>query len=141
MLSIRDAARQTGVSRSAIFRAIKTGKISAPRRENGDYAIDPSELFRVFDPRSTEEGGTRDVGEPCLVRQSEQGSETRETDARDIRIATLEAELRTQRDLIARLDQDKRDLQSERDKWSDQARQLVLTGPSRRSWWSWRRSG
>ena len=114
----------------------------APRRENGDYAIDPSELFRVFDPRSTGEGEDGDVGEPCLVRQSEQGSETRETDARDIRIATLEAELRAQRDLIARLDQDKRDLQSERDKWSDQARQLVLTGPSRRrSWWSWRRSG
>ena len=42
-----------------------------------------------------------------------------ETDARDIRIATLEAELRAQRDLIARLDQDKRDLQSERDKWPD----------------------
>ena len=58
------------------------------------------------------------------------------------RIATLEAELRAQRDLIARLDQEKRDLQSDRDKWSDQARQLVLTGPSRRrSWWSWRRSG
>ena len=82
------------------------------------------------------------MGEPCLVRQSEQGSETCETDARDIRIATLEAELRAQRDLIARLDQDKRDLQSERDKLSDQARQLVLTGPSgRRSWRSWRRSG
>jgi excisionase family DNA binding protein len=61
MLSIRDAARQTGVSRSAIFRAIKTGKISAPRRENGDYAIDPSELFRVFDPRSTGEGEGRET--------------------------------------------------------------------------------
>src|SRR4051794_28347432 len=52
----------------------------APRRENGDYAGNPGGLFRVFDPRSTGEGGgTRDVGEPCLVRQSEQGSETRET--------------------------------------------------------------
>src|SRR4051794_23796695 len=39
-------------------------------------------------------GGTRDVGEPCPPRQSEQGSETGETDARDIRIATLKAELR-----------------------------------------------
>ena len=46
-LSIRDAAKQAGVSRSAIFRAIRSGKISAPRKENGDYAIDVSELFRV----------------------------------------------------------------------------------------------
>src|SRR4051812_42573332 len=135
MLSIRDAARQAGVSRSAIFRAIRSGKISAPRRENGDYAIDPSELFRGFEPPPT---GTRDADEPCLPRQSEQGSETRETSGETLttlrlRLTALEAELRAQRELVARLDQDKRDLQSERDKWSAQAERLALA-PPRRSW-------
>jgi hypothetical protein len=140
MLSIRDAARQAGVSRSAIFRAIRSGKISAPRKENGDYAIDPSELFRVFEPPPE----TRDTDEPCLTRQSEQGSETGETNGETLttlrlHVATLEAELRAQRELVARLDQDKRDLQTERNKWSAQAERLALTGP-RRPWaWPWRR--
>src|SRR3954452_3890861 len=78
---------------------------------HGWTLVAPNELARLASlqlvatrhPEGT--GGTRDVGEPCPPRQSEQGSETGETDARDIEIATLEAELRAQRDLIARLDQ------------------------------------
>jgi DNA repair ATPase RecN len=42
------AAKATGKSRTAILRAIKTGKISALKDENGHYQIDPSELFRVY---------------------------------------------------------------------------------------------
>jgi hypothetical protein len=42
------AAKATGKSRTAILRAIKTGKISALKDENGYYQIDASELFRVY---------------------------------------------------------------------------------------------
>jgi hypothetical protein len=42
------AAKATGKSRTAILRAIKTGKISALKDENGHYQIDPAELFRVY---------------------------------------------------------------------------------------------
>ena len=42
------AAKATGKSRTAILRAINTGKISASKDENGHYQIDPSELFRVY---------------------------------------------------------------------------------------------
>jgi hypothetical protein len=48
------AAKATGVSRSTVLRSIKTGKISADKDANGNYAIDPSELHRVFPPVSSE---------------------------------------------------------------------------------------
>ncbi len=44
------AAKATGVSRSTVLRAIKSGKISANKDDNGNYSIDPSELHRVFNP-------------------------------------------------------------------------------------------
>lgn len=46
--SLGEAAKATGKAKSTILRAIKTGRISAAKK-NGAYAIDPSELFRVFD--------------------------------------------------------------------------------------------
>jgi len=51
VLGLRDAARQVGMHRSSIYRAIRAGRLSATRTETGDYAIDPAELFRVYPPR------------------------------------------------------------------------------------------
>jgi excisionase family DNA binding protein len=51
-LSLRDAAEQAGVGKSTIWRAIKSGRMSATRTEEGGYLIDPAELFRVFQPDS-----------------------------------------------------------------------------------------
>ena len=48
-LSMGMAAKETGVSKTTIHNAIKSGKLSAPKVD-GQYEIDPSELFRVFDP-------------------------------------------------------------------------------------------
>lgn len=48
------AAKATGVSRSTVLRAIKSGKISANKDANGNYSIDPSELHRVFHPATDE---------------------------------------------------------------------------------------
>jgi excisionase family DNA binding protein len=47
-LSASEAARQTGRSKPAILKAIKSGRISAMKDEGGNWAIDPAELFRVF---------------------------------------------------------------------------------------------
>src|SRR3954453_19833010 len=49
-LSLGQAAKETGMNKSTLSRAIKNGKLSATRQENGGYAIDPAELFRVFAP-------------------------------------------------------------------------------------------
>ena len=49
-LSLQDAAAQAGVSKTTILQAIRSGRLSAPRNDDGGYAIDPSELFRVYPP-------------------------------------------------------------------------------------------
>jgi len=51
--SLISAARAAGISKSTIYRAIKSGKISA-HFEDGVYTIDPAELHRVFPPVSSE---------------------------------------------------------------------------------------
>jgi DNA-binding transcriptional regulator GbsR (MarR family) len=48
MLTLGQAAKETGVSKTAISRAVKSGRLSATRNELGEYQIDPAELFRVY---------------------------------------------------------------------------------------------
>ena len=48
--TLSEAAAATGKNKATIQRAIKSGKISAPKGEAGSYEIDPSELHRVFQP-------------------------------------------------------------------------------------------
>ena len=50
MLNLSEAARDSGQSKSAIWRAVKSGRLSATRTYTGDYQIDPAELHRVFSP-------------------------------------------------------------------------------------------
>ena len=49
LISLGHAARITRTSKPTIGRAIKSGRLSATRKDDGSYAIDPSELARVFD--------------------------------------------------------------------------------------------
>lgn len=44
------AAKATGVATSTITNALKNGKISGEKDENGAWRIDPSELHRVYPP-------------------------------------------------------------------------------------------
>jgi hypothetical protein len=50
------AAKATGKSKSTISRDIRSGRISANKREDGSYEIDPAELHRVYPPVSHENG-------------------------------------------------------------------------------------
>lgn len=47
-LSLSQAAKRVGKSKSTIGRAIESGRMSAARNEDGTFSIDPSELFRLF---------------------------------------------------------------------------------------------
>ena len=47
MLTLGQAAKETGLSKPSISKAIKTGRLSAVKTENGEYQIDPVELFRA----------------------------------------------------------------------------------------------
>jgi hypothetical protein len=52
-LSLREAAVQAKASKSTIWRAIKAGRMSVARTDDGGFAIDPAELFRAFPPGRT----------------------------------------------------------------------------------------
>lgn len=49
-LSAKKAADQVGISKQALINAIRKGKISAEKDHNGEWQIDPSELFRAYPP-------------------------------------------------------------------------------------------
>ena len=49
MLTVVEAARYCGVSRSTISSAIRIGKLSATRGEDGSWSIDSVELARYLD--------------------------------------------------------------------------------------------
>ena len=48
MYTVGEAAQVVGLTRQAIVKAIKSGRLSASRGEGGRWAIDPAELSRVY---------------------------------------------------------------------------------------------
>jgi len=120
-LSLGQAAKETGMDKSTISRAIKSGKLSATRKENGGYAIDPAELFRVFAPAS------KDTEHPVLARDTalDGGSETQalrlQWEAAALRVQ-LEATTLRLRDK----DEEIRDLRHRLDTEGEERRKLTM---------------
>lgn len=111
-LSLSAAARQVGKSKTTLTRAIKSGRISATRHEDGSYTIDPAELTRVYGLRPVtrpEHGAPRDPLETPLRA---------ERDALAVKVEMLEAMLRREQDAVA-------DLREDRDRWRLQATALL----------------
>lgn len=118
--SLAEAAKAVGVSKPTLFRAIKSGRLSATRRDDGAYIIDPAELHRAFPPISDERVTTQDV----------KHNET----------AVLRAEIEGLRQQVALLTNERDDLREDRDRWRDHATRL-LPAPQpavRRKWRFWR---
>src|SRR5262245_45528119 len=109
MLTLAEAAKETGLTKPAIFKAIKSGKISASKDERGQWMIDPAELFRVYDPiskKETVEPHTANLS--LLLKRKELESKLEVTDKR-------------------LLDKDREidDLRVQRDHWRTQAEQIT----------------
>ena len=47
-LTLNQAAKTCGRSKSTLLEAIRSGRMSAPKDDRGRYAIDPAELHRAF---------------------------------------------------------------------------------------------
>jgi hypothetical protein len=62
-LSLSAAAKEVDRSKSTLSRAIKEGRLSATRCENGSYQIDPAELYRVF-PAPVPQPTTSNAAQP-----------------------------------------------------------------------------
>ena len=87
MLTLGQAARIAGVGKTTLTRAIKSGRMSATKREDGVYQIDPAELSRVYDVRV----GTRETVAATgpVVHQATAAEHSAEV----LKLATTEGEL------------------------------------------------
>jgi hypothetical protein len=100
--TLGEAAIAVGKSKATISKAIKNGTISAERRENGSFAIQASELFRVYPKRPTEHESEQEQTPPLNSNEL--------------------IELRVR--LEAALERVK-DLEDDRDQWRQQANRLL----------------
>ena len=154
-LSLREAAEQTGVAKSTIFRAIKAGRLSAPRTDDGNFAIDPAELFRVYPPKGVGETASsperNEAGRPLDRAERQDATIADGADATELRIrnAQLETEINALRTILAMEKERAGELRAERDRWAGMAeagqRQLThvtaATPKAGGGWWPFRRTG
>lgn len=98
-LSLGQAAKETGKSKSVISNALHSGRLSGKRNDKGGWEIDPSELFRVFTKQNAKEPEKEQNGTPENPIQNI----LLEQEIRHLR-EQLDRERELNRDLIRRLD-------------------------------------
>lgn len=109
MLTLGQAAKHTGLSKSTISRAISSGKLSVVSRDSGSYSIDPAELFRVFPSNGSNN------------TQLERSATQYETPVQHQDTAALIAEIAGLKAVILKLEDQIADLKQQRDGWQEQA--------------------
>ncbi len=110
-LTLNQAAKETGKSTSVIAYALKTGRLSGRRDDKGNWAIDPAELFRVFDPASKKESPTEQTSPAQIIliellREQVRDAKAREQQLREERnrlLTMLESEQSARRELEIKL--------------------------------------
>jgi len=135
-LTLGEAAKETDVTKSAISKAIKSGRISAIKNELGEYEIEPSELFRVYQPKA-------------VTSQPNISSAQQETLNKDV---GLQGVIDALRELLEQVKNERDDLRRRLDNEEEERRQtaaevrrltLLIThqpettaNPNKRPWWS-----
>jgi hypothetical protein len=119
MIGMTEGAKLTGKTRQTIHKAIRQGKLSARKDVNGEWRIDPAELFRVY-PQISES----DVNKTSKVDAGLQ----RISDGLQRENELLRARLQDKDEIIS-------ELRNDRDHWRQQATAL-LTGPPKRGFLS-----
>ena len=122
-VSLGQAAKLTGKGKTTLTRAIQAGRLSATRRADGGYEIDPAELARVYEIRI-------ETPETAATVSATVHHETASRDPETVsRLAAMEAELKGLKELLA-------EVRQSRDDWKGQAERLALAPPApRQSWW------
>jgi hypothetical protein len=122
-MSLVEAAAATGVNRSTLFRAYKSGRMTATRTDAGTIEVDAAELFRCFPPQQGALGAMH------------QRAPTSATDENASRVSALEAEVRLLREMLDAMRED-------RAAWREQAGKVVAALPPpfpalepRKPWW------
>jgi hypothetical protein len=116
-LTLAEAAREVRLSKASVWRAIKSGRLSASRQEDGTYRVDMAELIRAFPPEPVKP--VRDAA----VKQPEPAANGPLVAAKDELIAELRAR-------IASADARAAELIDERNHWRTLAERIALPGPT-----------
>ena len=129
-MTLGQAARLTGTSKTTLTRAIRAGRLSATRLDGGGYEIDPAELSRVFTVTPETGRVTGDVAHRATPDRDTGSTPVTPVDPElTARLAAAEAELAG---LKALLDE----VRSSRDREIQRAdRAELLLTDRRRPWW------
>jgi len=111
MLTLTESSKETGLTRSAIFKAIKSGRLSANKNNKGEFLIDPAELFRVYKPVNKEMLPSEQL---ATHKETQETQETQET-----------AELSMMKRLLAQVESERDDLRRRLDEESAERRKLM----------------
>jgi hypothetical protein len=141
MYTLGTAAKATGLAKSTIHRAIKTGKISVRSKDGTGYEIDPAELHRVFPPisqLSREVASNSSSGTPVersATHEQNESNTTEQTVVLEIRLAKAEAQLEALKEILEMERKRAEELKAERDRWASalEASQRQITDQTKRT--------
>lgn len=124
--TLGEAAKATGISKASISRAINSGRISAIKKDDGSFSIEPVELHRVYPPKSA----APVTGTPSETPRNG-NADTRNGSDSNVLQARLDAALEQLRDRDGTIDDLRRRLdQSDEERREAQARVIgLLAGP------------
>ena len=134
MLTLGQAAKLTGLGKTTVTRAIKAGRLSANRNDDGSYSIDPAELSRVYSVRPETLETVAHTGHVVhhATPQTVTGVTGGDTDV-TARLATLEEQVRGLRELLEEVKGSRDEWKSQSDLWKEQASRLVHALPAPKS--------
>ena len=99
VLSLSEAAERAATSRVDVWRAIQEGVLPARKTSDGGYAIDPTDLFRVFERKQPEPRLTppKPTPAPDEARGAKTDEASEQPAANDVSVAfaALQAELKS----------------------------------------------
>ena len=148
VLSLQEAVERTGTSKVDIWRAIQAGALSAKKTDDGGFAIDPDDLFAVFETKQANQCRmAKDAAASLEASESPETtatSEAVETELKGLPVLPAEGrtsyELRQDRDERPRVNLAERNAQvaepaAERAKVEKMVQYAALPGEHDKPWW------
>lgn len=118
--TLAGAAEATGVAKTTIFRAIKSGKLSARRLDDKTFRIDGAELSRVYAIKALERSGEERRNVPQQEIEAKKPSPAR---ASETELAVLKLKLEHAE---ADLGRERQERERERDDWERERSTIKL---------------
>lgn len=129
--TLSQAAKEAGVSKGTLSKALQSGRMSGERREDGSFQIEAAELFRVFprkltEPRSGTDWKHPETAQPAPATPGER-VETGALEAAELRVEVrlLREQLERERDTVG-------DLRKRLDRAEDRVLALSAPAPAER---------